>query len=142
MVLVTFGSRDGEFNVHQFKRIGYNKTFEKTVYSLISTDDITELEMFDSIRIWKNNNVTIEDDLRLIDQLDWNMFCNFKLNVEKLNKLRNFDNSLNILFSIFENQIKNSTEKLKLIKLARIECFNQKIKEQDLKNYMLNDLPF
>ena len=141
VVLATFDQENKNINIHKFNIYGYNSYLALAIYTLKESNDPEELEKIEGLKLWKNNRYSIEN-VNLINESEWNLFCNLKSSLNSLNKLKGFDESLNLLFSIFERQINNSTAKKSLLSLARNECFNQKLKEQELKEFMLNELPF
>jgi hypothetical protein len=141
VVLATFDQENKNINIHRFDTYGYNDYLGLNIYTLKESNDLEELEKIEGLKLWKNNRYTIKN-VNLINENEWNLFCNLKSNLNSLNKFKGFDASLNLLFSIFERQISNSIAKKSLLNLARNECFNQKLKEQDLKEFMLNELPF
>lgn len=138
--IITFGSDNYSINIHELEYYGHNNIFG-SIYKPKNSSDIEELNQISGIRKWNNNRYTT-GDLVLVEEEEWNKFCNFKINLQKLNVLKNPDQSIHILYSIFERQTLSFDSKKSLLKLARRECWLTKIKEQELRDYMLNELPF
>lgn len=130
-------------SVIEIEQVGFNETFGLVIYKS-NSDGNSEKPFLSSIlaRKWKNNRWTFNSSI-VVDNKDWDVYLRFVNQLERINFYNNFDSTSNVLFKIYSNQLNpNSPARNQVISIMQLETKKLKNKIEELKESILNELPF